>query len=60
MAVDKMMKQCTTFLVAHRLSTVKNADRIAVIESGSISEIGTYDELMAKKGSFYHLKKLQE
>lgn len=59
-AVDNMMKHCTTFLVAHRLSTIKNADRIAVIENGSISEIGTYDELMEKKGAFYHLKKLQE
>lgn len=59
-AVDKMMKQCTTFLVAHRLSTIKNADRIAVIESGSITEIGTYDQLMEKRGAFYNLKKLQE
>lgn len=59
-AVDNMMKHCTTFLVAHRLSTVKNADRIAVIEGGSIAEIGSYDELMAKKGIFYSLKKLQE
>lgn len=59
-AVDKMMKQCTTFLVAHRLSTVKNADRIAVIENGRIAEIGSYDELMEKKGLFYGLKKLQE
>ena len=59
-AVDKMMKHCTTFLVAHRLSTIKNADRIAVIENGSISEIGTYDELMKKQGAFYYLKKLQE
>ena len=59
-AVDKMMKQCTTFLVAHRLSTIKNADRIAVIESGSITEIGTYDQLMEKRGTFYNLKKLQE
>lgn len=59
-AVDSMMKHCTTFLVAHRLSTIVNADRIAVIENGSISEIGSYDELMEKKGSFYTLKKLQE
>ncbi len=59
-AVDNMMKHCTTFLVAHRLSTIKNADRIAVISRGSIIEIGSYDELMAKKGEFYNLKKLQE
>ena len=59
-AVDNMMKQCTTFLVAHRLSTIKNADRIAVISEGRISEIGSYDELMELKGQFYSLKKMQE
>ena len=59
-AVDNMMKQCTTFLVAHRLSTIKNADRIAVVNNGTITEIGSYDELMAKKGEFYHLKQLQD
>lgn len=58
-AVDNMMKKCTTFLVAHRLSTIKNADRIAVVNNGRITEIGTYDELMAKKGEFYELKQLQ-
>ena len=58
-AVDNMMKKCTTFLVAHRLSTIKNADRIAVVNGGRITEIGTYDELMAKKGEFYELKQLQ-
>ena len=59
-AVDNMMKKCTTFLVAHRLSTIKNADRIAVVNKGRITEIGSYDELMAKKGEFYELKKLQD
>ncbi len=58
-AVDNMMKKCTTFLVAHRLSTIQSADRIAVVNAGRISEIGTYDELMAKKGEFYQLKQLQ-
>lgn len=59
-AVDNMMKQCTTFLVAHRLSTIKNADKIAFVKNGSITEIGSYDELMAKKGDFYQLKQLQD
>ena len=59
-AIDKMMKQCTTFFVAHRLSTIKNVDRIVVMENGTISEMGTYEELMEKGGAFYHLKKLQE
>lgn len=60
LAVDNMMKKCTTFMVAHRLSTVKNADRIAVVKDGSICEIGSYDELMALRGEFYKLKKLQD
>ncbi len=59
-AVDSMMKQCTTFMVAHRLSTIRNVDRIVVLEQGAVAEIGTYDELMAKQGAFYKLKKMQE
>ncbi len=59
-AVDSMMKQCTTFMVAHRLSTIRNVDRIVVLDSGRIAEIGSYDELMAKQGAFYNLKKMQE
>ena len=58
-ATNNMMKNCTTFLVAHRLSTIKNADRIAVMEEGKIIEIGNYEELMAKKGAFYKLQTLQ-
>ncbi len=59
-AVDNMMKHCTTFLVAHRLSTIKNADRIAFVSKGKIAEIGSWDELIEKKGEFYNLKKLQD
>lgn len=59
-AVDNMMKHCTTFLVAHRLSTIKNADRIAFVSNGKITEIGSWDELIEKKGEFYNLKKLQD
>lgn len=58
-ATAKMMKNCTTFLVAHRLSTIRNADRIAVMKEGHIVELGTYEELMEKKGYFYELKSLQ-
>ena len=58
-ALDNLTKNRTTFVVAHRLSTIQNADRIAVIKDGSCAEIGTYDELMAKKGEFYQYKKLQ-
>ena len=59
-ATNAMMKNCTTFLVAHRLSTIKNADRIVFMKNGTIAEMGSYDELMAKKGEFYNLKKMQE
>ena len=59
-ATAKMMGSCTTFMVAHRLSTIKDADRIVVMENGRVAEIGKYDELMAKKGKFYQLKKMQE
>lgn len=59
-ALDNLTKDRTTFIVAHRLSTIRNADRIAVIEDGKCSEIGSYDELMAKKGAFYKYKQLQQ
>ncbi|MDR2074359.1 MAG: ATP-binding cassette domain-containing protein [Oscillospiraceae bacterium] len=47
--------ECTRFTIAHRLSTVKNCDRIIVLDGGKIAEDGTYDELMQKKGKFYSL-----
>ena len=59
-ATDHMMGKCTTVIVAHRLSTIRKADRIAFIKDGSVAEIGSYEELMAKKGYFYRLKSLQE
>lgn len=58
-AIGNLTKDRTTFIVAHRLSTIRDADRIAVISDGVCKEIGTYDELIAKKGEFYQLKKLQ-
>ncbi len=59
MAIDHLTKDRTTFIVAHRLSTIKNADRIAVIKDGHCVECGTYEELMEKKGEFYALKQIQ-
>ncbi len=44
---------------AHRLSTIRNADKIAVVGDGICKEYGTYEELMEKKGSFYELRRLQ-
>lgn len=58
-AIDNLSKDKTTFIVAHRLSTVKNADKIAVIKAGRCIECGTYDELIAKKGEFYKFRNLQ-
>ncbi|MCM1106808.1 MAG: ABC transporter ATP-binding protein/permease [Blautia sp.] len=54
-ATDRLTENRTTFIVAHRLSTVRNADRIAVIEPGGLKEIGSYGELMEKKGAFYRM-----
>lgn len=59
-AIASSIKGRTTFIVAHRLSTIRDADRIVVMEQGVAVEIGTYDELMAKKGKFYELKALNE
>ncbi len=58
-AINNLSKNKTTFIVAHRLSTIKNADRIAVIKDGVCCEIGTYDELVAKEGVFYNMQKPQ-
>ena len=58
-AIENLTKDRTTFIVAHRLSTIKNADKIAVVDNGRCVEYGTYDELMAKKGHFYKLKQMQ-
>jgi ATP-binding cassette subfamily B protein len=55
----QFFKGRTSVVVAHRLSTVKNADQIVVLEKGEIVEIGTHRELSAKKGAYYHLVKNQ-
>ena len=59
-ATARLMGRCTTFLVAHRLSTIQTADLIVVVENGKIAEQGSYEELMAKRGRFYELKVLQK
>lgn len=59
-ATERMMGHCTTFMVAHRLSTIRNADRIIVLEHGRIVEQGPYEELMAARGKFWRLKTMQE
>lgn len=58
-ALNNLTKDRTTFIVAHRLSTIKDADKIAVISEGHCVEYGTFDELMELKGEFYRMKKIQ-
>ena len=58
-ALDLLMKDRTTFMIAHRLSTVVNADRIIVLEKGSIVECGKHEELLEKKGLYYQLYNAQ-
>ncbi len=59
-ALEKLAKNRTTFIVAHRLATITHADRIVLIENGEIKEIGTHEELMEKRGGYYNLFKVQQ
>ena len=58
-ALDSLMQGRTTFVIAHRLSTIERADRIVVLSGGSITEIGTHEELLQKQGMYANLYRLQ-
>ncbi len=58
-AIGRLTKGRTTFAIAHRLSTLRNADRLIVLDGGKIAEMGTHAELMEKKGEFYKLVETQ-
>ena len=58
-ALDKLMENKTSFVVAHRLSTVRNADKIIVLGKGRLIEEGTHDELLSLKGYYYNTLKSQ-
>lgn len=58
-AIGRLIKGRTTFAIAHRLSTLRNANRLIVLDKGEIAEIGTHEELMDKKGAFYTLVETQ-
>ncbi|VDL82988.1 unnamed protein product [Nippostrongylus brasiliensis] len=58
-ALDKASRGRTTIVVAHRLSTIRNADRIVVMKGGKIMEVGRHDDLMGKKGLYYELVNAQ-
>ena len=58
-AIEEAMKGRTTFIIAQRLSTIKNADRILVLEKGKIAEFGTHSELMAENGIYKRIYETQ-
>ena len=59
-AIARLVKGRTTFAIAHRLSTLRNANRLVVLDEGKIAEVGAHEELMERKGMFYNLVQTQQ
>jgi ATP-binding cassette, subfamily B, bacterial MsbA len=58
-ALERVMRRCTTLVIAHRLSTVEHADQVVVLDRGHVVEQGTHAELLARNGQYAHLHRLQ-
>ena len=59
-AIGRLTQGRTTIAIAHRLSTLRDADKLVVLDQGSIVEIGTHEELIRKRGHFHQLLRLQQ
>jgi ATP-binding cassette subfamily B protein len=59
-AIARLIKGRTTFAIAHRLSTLRNATRLVVLKDGKVVEVGAHEELIEKKGEFYRLVQMQQ
>jgi ATP-binding cassette subfamily B protein len=60
LALENLIRGRTTIAIAHRLSTLRNADKLIVIDGGRVKEEGSHDELMAAQGTFYNLVNAQQ